>query len=41
MKMIVDRSCGHRPQFSRGVWGHAPPRKVLNFEPFESGSEAF
>ena len=41
LKVIVDGGCRHRPQFSRGVWGHAPPRIVLNFEPSESGSEAF
>ena len=40
-KMIVDGGCSHRPQFSRGVWGHAPPDFFLNFEPSESGSEAF
>ena len=39
LKVIVDGGCSHRPQFSRGVWG--PPRNVLNFEPSESGSEAF
>ena len=39
LKMIVDGSYRHRPQFSRGLWGHAP-RKFLNFEPSESGSEA-
>ena len=27
--------CGHRPEFSRGIWGHAPP------ELCESGSEVF
>ena len=43
LKVIVDGGCTHRPQFSRGVWGHAPPppRLFLNFEPSESGSEAF
>ena len=25
LKVIVDGGCSHRPQFSRGVWGHAPP----------------
>ena len=24
LKVIVDGGCRHRPQFSRGVWGHAP-----------------
>ena len=38
--MIVDGGCTHRPQFSRGVWGHASP-EFFNFEPSESGSEAF
>ena len=38
LKVIVDGDCSHRPQFSRGVWGHAPPpKKFLNFEPSESG----
>ena len=37
LKVIVDGGCRHRPQSSRGVWGHAPQ----NFEPSESGSEAF
>ena len=35
------RGCDHRPEFSRGVWGHAPPEKFCNFEPCESGSEVF
>jgi len=26
---------------SRGVWGHAPPRKFLNFRPSEIASGAF
>ena len=34
LKVIVDGGCSHRPQFSRGVWGHAPPQ---NFEASESG----
>ena len=34
---VVDGGRRHRPQFSRGVWGHAPQK----FEPSESGSEAF
>ena len=25
LQVIVDGGCRHRPQFSRGVWGHAPP----------------
>ena len=33
--------CGHRPEFSRGVRGHAPPENFCNFEPCESGSEVF
>ena len=38
--------CSHRPEFFRGVWGHAPPpphppEKFCNFEPCESGSEVF
>ena len=41
LKVIVDEGCSHRPQFSRVVWGHAPPRIFFNFEPSESGSEAF
>ena len=41
LKVLVDGGCRHRLQFSRGVWGHAPPRNFLNFEPSESGSEAF
>ena len=40
LKVIVDGDCRHRPQLSRGVWG-MPPRIFLNFEPSESGSEAF
>ena len=40
-KVIVDGGCRHRSQFSRGVWGHAPPDFFLNFEPSESGFEAF
>ena len=40
LKVIVDGGCRHRPQFSRGVWGHAPP-PPRNFEPSENGSEAF
>ena len=39
--MIVDGGCRHRPQFSREGLGACPPRKFLNFEPSESGSEAF
>ena len=39
--MTVDGGCSYRPQFSRGVWGHAPPGFFLNFEPSESGPEAF
>jgi len=26
-------SCGHRLQPPRGVWGHAPPEKIWNFNP--------
>ena len=37
LKVIVDGGCTHRPQFSRGVRG----QEFLNFEPSESGSEAF
>ena len=40
LKVTVDGGCSHRPQFSRGVWGH-PPEIFLNFEPAKSGSEAF
>ena len=40
LKVTVDGGCSHRPQFSRGVWGHAP-QSFFNFEPAESGSEAF
>ena len=25
LKVSVDGGCSHRSQFSRGVWGHAPP----------------
>ena len=25
LKVTVDGGCSHRLQFSRGVWGHAPP----------------
>ena len=25
----------------RGVWGHAPPKTILNFRPSESTSDAF
>ena len=40
LKVIVDGDCSHRPQFSRGVWGHAPtPQFFLNFEPSERHSE--
>ena len=24
LKLIVNGGCSHRPQLSRGVWGHAP-----------------
>ena len=42
LKVTVDGGCSHRPQFSRGVWGHAPPPPegflILSLL---SGSEAF
>ena len=41
LKVTVDGGCSHRPQFSRGVWGLAPQIFFFNFEPSESGSEAF
>ena len=31
-EVIVDGGCSHRPQFSRGVWGHAPPPPQIFFE---------
>ena len=34
--VIVDGGCRHRLQFSRGVWGHAPPDFFWNFEPSEA-----
>ena len=41
LKVIADGGCRHRLQFSRGGLGACPPRSFLNFEPSESGSEAF
>ena len=34
LKVIVDGGCSHRPQFSRGVWGHAPPPPPPEFFEF-------
>ena len=31
LKVTVDGGCSHRPQFSRGVWGHGPPDFFFEF----------